>query len=96
MIAKCGLPQLLYWLSVTRRGLAVLAALDLGERLGLRAPVYIIAWWPLKKLAAETGDTTHVRSLLEHGLFESGQALYGSRPLPSRSWWGALRNWIGL
>jgi hypothetical protein len=45
----------------------------------------------------ETRDSRPARELLQHGrwdLRDRGPAF--SRPMPSRSWWGALRNWIGL
>jgi hypothetical protein len=45
----------------------------------------------------ETGEQNPVRELLRWGRWnqcERGPAF--NRPMPSRKWWGAFRNWIGV
>jgi hypothetical protein len=45
------------------------------------------------EILAETGNSTPVRELLRWGHWEGvPKAPTISRPMPSRSWWGALRN----
>jgi filamentous hemagglutinin len=49
------------------------------------------------EIYCETGDQRPVRELLRCGRWvvrDRGPTF--SRPLPSRRWWGAFRNWIGL
>ncbi|HZT82568.1 MAG TPA: hypothetical protein VFA26_20230 [Gemmataceae bacterium] len=49
------------------------------------------------EILAETGDETPVRELLRWGLWaDVPKAPAVSRPMPSRHWWGALRNRLGL
>jgi hypothetical protein len=44
----------------------------------------------------ETGDGTALRSLLLWGNWKNEPfPPTDHRPLPSRPWWGALRNWLG-
>jgi hypothetical protein len=44
----------------------------------------------------ETGDERYVRNLLRWGRFDDATSPpIDSRPMPSRDWWGAFRNWIG-
>src|SRR3954467_8226628 len=45
----------------------------------------------------ETGDPWAVHALLEHGRWVTqGSPPAGHRPMPSRRWWGWLRNQVGL
>lgn len=45
----------------------------------------------------ETGDPRPIRELLRHGRWDlRDRGPLFSRPMPSRRWWGAFRNWIGL
>jgi len=45
----------------------------------------------------ETSDDCPTRELLRCGRWDlRGRGPAGSRPLPSRRWWGAFRNWLGL
>jgi hypothetical protein len=45
------------------------------------------------EILAETGDSTPVRELLRWGSWaDEPKAPTISRPMPSRHWWGALRN----
>jgi hypothetical protein len=44
----------------------------------------------------ETGDERAALSLIEHGRWSQVmRAPAESRPFPSRTWWGAFRNWLG-
>jgi hypothetical protein len=44
----------------------------------------------------ETGDITPVFQLLAWGVWQNQRRRpHDSRPMPSRSWWGKFRNWIG-
>ena len=44
----------------------------------------------------ETGDMMPVRQLLAWGKWDDVPHPHPeSRPIPSRHWWGAIRNWIG-
>jgi hypothetical protein len=48
------------------------------------------------ELFHETGDDKPVRALLEWGRWSLvGRPPVDSRPFPSRSYWGAFRNWLG-
>ncbi len=45
----------------------------------------------------ETGNPTYVQLLVQWGLWtEVNRPPVDSRPLPSRTWWGAFRNWLGF
>src|SRR5207244_2840119 len=45
----------------------------------------------------ESGDMIPLMSLLAWGKWDvKPHAHPDSRPMPSRRWWGAFRNWIGL
>jgi hypothetical protein len=45
----------------------------------------------------ETGDPFAILELLKWGLFpEVPNAPNDGRPMPSRNWWRALRNWLGI
>ena len=49
------------------------------------------------ELYQETGDSAPVRELLHRGRWTARDCAPAfSRPLPSRHWWGALRNRLGL
>src|SRR5437588_191570 len=49
------------------------------------------------ELFRETGNAEFVLSLLRWGRWtETRSAPIGHRPMPTRGWWGRLRNWIGL
>jgi filamentous hemagglutinin len=49
------------------------------------------------ELFRETGDETAVRNLIQWGMWtDQDSPPSDSRPLPSRHWWGAFRNWLGL
>jgi len=48
------------------------------------------------ELWKETGDPRHVQSLVQHGRFVPKARPDSSRPLPSRSRWGAFRNALGF
>jgi hypothetical protein len=49
------------------------------------------------ELYKETRDSSFVRNLLTSGLWEEWEyPPHDSRPLPSRSWWGAFRNRLNL
>jgi filamentous hemagglutinin len=47
------------------------------------------------ELHAGTGDDRSVELLLRWGRWEDRPAPKRSRPMPSRGWWGGLRNRIG-
>lgn len=47
------------------------------------------------ELFAETGDDHFIRELISWGIWELAPALPTSRPMPSRSWIGKLRNRLG-
>jgi hypothetical protein len=48
------------------------------------------------ELFNETGDSTAIVELLNGGLWtEVNRPPFDGRPLPSRSYWGAFRNWLG-
>jgi hypothetical protein len=48
------------------------------------------------ELFQETGDDTPVHALLSWGRWSlAAKPPIGSRPFPSRSKWGAFRNWLG-
>jgi filamentous hemagglutinin len=50
-----------------------------------------------REIHRETNDPTPVRNLLHWGFWdEVSRPPSDSRPLPSRYWWGALRNWLGF
>jgi hypothetical protein len=45
----------------------------------------------------ETGNTAYVTEILRLGRWTEVEAAPTiSRPLPSRRWWGRLRNWLGM
>ena len=49
------------------------------------------------EIYAETGDMLHLLQLLAWGKWDDKPVgPWESRPMPSRHWWGALRNWIGF
>jgi hypothetical protein len=49
------------------------------------------------ELFQETGDDTAVRALLKWGRWSLvAEPPSDSRPFPSRSKWGAFRNWLGI
>ncbi len=49
------------------------------------------------EILRETGNDVFVRLLLYWGRWtEVGEPPAGSRPLPSRRFWGKLRNWLGF
>jgi filamentous hemagglutinin len=48
------------------------------------------------EILQESGDTGPLLQLLAWGKWDdTARAHPESRPLPSRHWWGAFRNWIG-
>lgn len=49
------------------------------------------------ELFHETKDAAAVLELLRHGRFDVAErSPRDSRPMPSRSRWGAFRNWLGI
>jgi hypothetical protein len=49
------------------------------------------------EILGETGDASLLTALLQFGKWdEVGRPPMGSGPLPLRSWWGRLRNWVGI
>ena len=49
------------------------------------------------EIYGETGNAGYVSELLRLGRWtEVESAPTISRPLPSRGWWGRLRNWLGM